>query len=281
MIIVKHAGLGCYRLVSNSLKAFNPISCRFYSEFNGSCTLYLLRRECWLIMDGSNLLGLLFINSANHQVYYIPSSEKPLSVMGLSFLIKKYIRPTGYTLKLTYSSAGFKAASTYMNVKPIANLKHMCSSICSLPLTKPILPEGFEILPMKKGEEKIRVELQNSIFGGNKNRIPLTVEEVKDEEKQRGYIGSMCYILKINNKPSGYGQIMISNGVYSLINFGILPSYRGQGLGDFFLKYILSQCKQCGIESLQLTVDNNNPAALALYKKNGFIQLYNTAELVF
>jgi GNAT superfamily N-acetyltransferase len=280
MITVRRAGLGNYKLVRNSLKSFNPSSYRFYSEFDGPFIIYILRRECWLIMDGSSLLGIIFTSPVRQQVYYIPVAKKHPSFMATAFFIKKYTKTTGYTLKLTYSSASFKAASAYLRVKPITNLKHMKCSISSVHPSSPILPHGIEIKPMRKGEESIRVELQNSIFGGNKNRTPLTVDEVIGEQRLAGYMGSMCYILKVNGKPVGYGQIMVSNCIYSLINFGIIPSFRGYGYGDTFLKYILYRCESAGIENLQLTVDNSNPAAIGLYKKNGFVELYNTADLI-
>lgn len=280
MITVKCAGLSNARLVRNHLKDFKPDSYRFYSEFNGPIMLYILRKGCFLVMEDKRLLAIIFTNPASHHVYYIPTASKPLSFMAASFFIKKCTPSKGYTLKLTYSSVSFKAASSYLNVKPVTNLKHMSCLISSLSLQSTVLPQGVIIQPMKKGEESIRAELQNSIFGGIKNRIPLTAEEIKDEEQLSEYIGSMCYILRLDGKPSGYGQIMISNGTYTLINFGIIPQCRRQGLADVLLRYILYQCQSCGIESLHLTVDNNNPPAIALYKKNGFTELYNTAELI-
>lgn len=280
MITVRQAGLGNYKLVKNSMKTFDPSVYRFYSEFDGSYILHILRGECWLIKDGSSLIGIIFSSPVRRQVYYIPVSPKRLSFMAIAFFIKKYTNTLGYTLKLTYSSTSFKAAFEYLKVKPVANLKHMECNISSTHIPNPVLPQGAEIEPMKKGEESIRVELQNSIFGGNKNRVPITVDEVIGEEKLKGYIESMCYILRVNKTPAGYGQIMVSDGIYLLINFGIIPSHRGYGYGDAFLKYILIKCANAGIKSLHLTVDNKNPAAIALYRKNGFKELYNTANLI-
>jgi len=280
MITVKRAGLGSYKLIKNSLKSFNSSSYKFYSEFDGPFILYILKKECWLIMNDSTLLGIIFTSPVKEQIYYVPVSKKQLSFMAIAFLIRKYTHSSGYTLKLTYSSASFKAASQYLKVKPVTNLKHMKCNISSSHILNPVLPQGVEIHTMKKGEEGIRADLQNSIFGDNKNRIPITVDEVIGEKKLKGYIDTMCYILKVNGIPAGYGQIMIIDNVYSLINFGIIPSHRGYGYGDAFLKYILYKCESAGIESLHLTVDNNNPPAIALYKKNGFIELYNTADLI-
>lgn len=280
MITVKRANLGNYRLIKNSLKSFDSGSCRFYSEFDGPFIFYILKKECWLIMDDSALLGIIFTNTARQQVYYIPVSQKQLSFMAIAFLIKKYTNASGYTLKLTYSTASFKAASQYLKVRPVNDIKHMRCNISSAHISAPVLPQGVEIEPMKKGEEHIRADLQNSIFGDIKNRIPLTVDEVIEEEKLKSYIGSMCYILKVNKTPAGYGQVMVNGNIYSLINFGIIPSYRRYGYGDIFLKYILYKCSLARIESLHLTVDNNNHPAITLYKKNGFVELYNTADLI-
>lgn len=280
MITVRRAGLRRYKLIKNSLKSFDSSSFRFYSRFDGSFVLYIFRRECWLIMNDSALLGIIFTSHIKQQIYYVPVSQKQFSFMAVAFLIKKYTNSAGYTLKLIYSSASFKAASQYLRVRPVTDIKHMKCNISSSNISNPFLPQGVEIHTMKNGEESIRAELQNSIFGANKNRIPITIDEVIGEKRIKGYIGPMCYILKVNGIPAGYGQIMIIDDEYSLINFGLIPSYRGYGYGDIFLKYILYKCESSGILSLHLTVDNNNPPAISLYKKNGFMELYNTADII-
>lgn len=280
MITVRRATLGNYKLIKSSLRSFDPSSYKFYSEFDGTFLIYILRKECWLIMNNSTLMGIIFTSPEKQQIYYVPVSQKQPSFMAIAFLIRKYTNSTGYTLKLTYSSISFKTASVYLGVKPVTDLKHMRCNISSYHISNTVLPPEVDIQPMKNGEESVRAKLQNSIFGDRKNRIPITEDEVIGEKKLKGYIGPMCYILKINGTPAGYGQVMIIDDMYSLINFGIIPSHRGYGYGDVFLKYILYKCESAGIESLNLTVDNNNPPAIALYKKNGFMELYNTADLI-
>ncbi|MFL5783066.1 MAG: GNAT family N-acetyltransferase [Bacteriovoracaceae bacterium] len=54
------------------------------------------------------------------------------------------------------------------------------------------------------------------------------------------------------------------------LGMGILPSYRGKGIGTLLLKEVLKLSKERGLEKVELEVYKSNSAAFALYKKLGF-----------
>ena len=56
------------------------------------------------------------------------------------------------------------------------------------------------------------------------------------------------------------------------LGMGLLPSYRGKGLGSKLLESVLNQAKQFGLEKVELNVYTTNKPAIALYKKFGFEQ---------
>ncbi len=53
---------------------------------------------------------------------------------------------------------------------------------------------------------------------------------------------------------------------------GLLPEYRGRGIGSQLLSAVLKHCKQFGLEKVELQVYVSNTPAIALYKKFGFEQ---------
>jgi RimJ/RimL family protein N-acetyltransferase len=56
------------------------------------------------------------------------------------------------------------------------------------------------------------------------------------------------------------------------LGMGLLPEFRGQGLGSKLLSSVLDHSKRFGLEKVELNVYTSNTAAVALYKKFGFEQ---------
>lgn len=57
-----------------------------------------------------------------------------------------------------------------------------------------------------------------------------------------------------------------------MLGMGILPAYRGKGLGTQLLSEILKLAKKRGLEKVELEVYGSNASAIALYKKAGFFE---------
>lgn len=54
------------------------------------------------------------------------------------------------------------------------------------------------------------------------------------------------------------------------LGIGVLASYRGKGIGEALMRAALDQAKAIGLTRIELTVRENNTAAISLYKKIGF-----------
>jgi ribosomal protein S18 acetylase RimI-like enzyme len=130
-------------------------------------------------------------------------------------------------------------------------------------------------------EEPVRVKLQNNIFGNAQGRRELTLLEVYSEERKSSFLKEMCFILDVHGEPGGYGQILISDDEYYLVNFGVINEYRSKGYGLYFLSKIIENCSLSGINHLNLCVDNDNTPAINLYKKLGFKELYSKFNMRF
>ena len=55
------------------------------------------------------------------------------------------------------------------------------------------------------------------------------------------------------------------------LGMGVLAPYRGQGVGTALISTALQKAKTKGLTRIELTVRENNTAAIALYKKFGFV----------
>lgn len=56
------------------------------------------------------------------------------------------------------------------------------------------------------------------------------------------------------------------------LGMGLLPEYRGKGIGSKLLKAVMDHAKKFGLEKVELHVYTSNEHAIALYKKFGFEQ---------
>lgn len=55
-----------------------------------------------------------------------------------------------------------------------------------------------------------------------------------------------------------------------VLGMGLLPEFRGQGIGTDLIRRSLDAAKTLGLHRVELTVRENNTGAVALYKKAGF-----------
>ncbi len=56
------------------------------------------------------------------------------------------------------------------------------------------------------------------------------------------------------------------------LGMGILPEFRGQGIGSQLLQKVIEHAKSFGLEKIELNVYSSNVSAIGLYKKFGFEQ---------
>ena len=119
-------------------------------------------------------------------------------------------------------------------------------------------------------DEELRCTIQNSVFY-DKNRIPLIAEDISSEENEDYYINNFgVFICESNGQAIGYGQIILSDGFYTIVNLGILDDYRQQGYGELLVKYLVEFCHNNSIKDIYIRVEKRNTRALSLYKKIGF-----------
>ena len=56
------------------------------------------------------------------------------------------------------------------------------------------------------------------------------------------------------------------------LGMGLLPEWRGRGVGRRLLEATLAQARRSGFKRIELDVHADNPRAIALYEKAGFVR---------
>ena len=84
---------------------------------------------------------------------------------------------------------------------------------------------------------------------------------------------SHVYIWRKQGKIVAYADLVEGevSDECEIRTIGVLPQYRGEGIGQALLNYCLSETLRLGFKSCQLTVAVTNQNALELYLRSGFI----------
>lgn len=114
---------------------------------------------------------------------------------------------------------------------------------------------------------------------------------MRDITHGEGFLSQATWLLACSNPLSRRveycGTVQgIRNGAGkgSVQNFGVVPAYRGQGLGTVLLRRCLDGFREAGVSRVTLEVTSRNQDAQRLYERLGFRRvrtLYKTAEVAY
>lgn len=84
-------------------------------------------------------------------------------------------------------------------------------------------------------------------------------------------------LIILGDRPVGYGHLDKDNEIVWL-GIAISEGKQRTGLGKMMMDFLTETADKMQFPELQLTVDRNNPSAIALYKKYGFNETAASAE---
>lgn len=278
-VSLNNKNLHSFLRLNNLREKFNDLNEDFYEDYiNASLAKrFFLRKDVTLLKYKNEIIGYLWIKKTNK--YYDTINSMYIDGIYDDKLSSEYryiidaINPSKTLLynceKNTYNytilkNIGFKKRKgTYEMYLKLASYNNVYSSDIS-----------FEILNRGK-QENIRCTIQNAVFK-NDSRIPLTIDDMYFDEIQNYYFDDGAILVKRDNNYIGYGQIINTRGIPTIVNVGILEEYRGRGYGKDLMLYLLNLLKLKGFEDVNLKVDSNNHIALNLYNSLGFNVLKET-----
>lgn len=130
--------------------------------------------------------------------------------------------------------------------------------------------------------EKYFASFHEALSSVARERVYIEMIEAPPLEKvsgfQKGLIsknGPVYYAIQ-NNRVVGWCDVFPEENPRQShrggLGMGLLPEFRGKGVGSKLLKAVLDHAKKFGLEKVELNVYTTNEPAIALYKKFGFEQ---------
>lgn len=244
----------------------------FFTQYDNSNIIQklFLRRNVNLLLEKNNYIGYIWFvrhNKYHSSINSINVIEDKNSICFYKTLISSLVSNSLITYECEdnkvnidiLNKLGFNRAKGYME------LEKQCSEYFKIFVPKEI---NFSIVKKDK-DEKLRCLLQNEIFK-NDDRIPINIEDIYYDEAQEYYFDKGAILIKFDNEPVGYGQIIVEDKIAIIVNFGIIEKYRNVGYGKILLGHLLNIAMDNEFTKVSLRVDSNNVAAFNLYCSLGF-----------
>jgi ribosomal-protein-alanine N-acetyltransferase len=101
------------------------------------------------------------------------------------------------------------------------------------------------------------------------HRFPWTRGNFSDA-LENGY---WCKVAELDGSIAGYAVLMPALDEVELLDIGIAAGQQGRGLGAELLRQLLELAGGRGMRRMLLEVRPSNAAALALYRRHGFVEI--------
>jgi mycothiol synthase len=137
-------------------------------------------------------------------------------------------------------------------------------------------PVALECRHLGHGEEDKLTQIQNRCFAGSWGYNPNTVEEIIYRINLSGCSPEDILLTYEGGKAIGYCWTEVipgreaAGGEGRISMLGTEPEHRGKGVGKRVLTAGLTHLSSKGVHVIEVTVDSENEAAIALYQSVGF-----------
>lgn len=152
-------------------------------------------------------------------------------------------------------------------------------------LEKPFLPEGYFWVPWDDALLPLHAEVHFRAFADCiDRRLFASFSDragcwhlLREIRRTWGFMPEASWLI---GHPAGCCAtiqcVAEAGGVGSIQNVGVLPKFRGQGLGEALLRQVLLDFRAAGLEKAVLDVTAENEGAYRLYRRLGFIPTHTS-----
>ncbi|NEZ46190.1 GNAT family N-acetyltransferase [Clostridium niameyense] len=265
--------VNCFKELNDYRYDFNNLNEDFFKIYDDASLIekIILRKKVKLIFLKDKCIGYIWNTKRGKENYINALSVDSEHKCDIS-IYEKLINSIKYDTAINYCCEN--NGENYNILKTIGFIKKEGTIQLKLDLKDKTFP--FNTIPYicieklcLNRDEKIRCFIQNEIFKSN-TRIPLTVEDIYYDEKQDYYYENGSIFMKIGENYIGYGQVIMENQIPFIVNFGIMPGYRGKGYSKILLFHILNVLKEKNFDFVMIRVNSFNNVALNLYESVGF-----------
>ncbi|MHB9117518.1 MAG: ribosomal protein S18-alanine N-acetyltransferase [Burkholderiales bacterium] len=85
--------------------------------------------------------------------------------------------------------------------------------------------------------------------------------------------GNSCWVAELAGELAGYAVLLAAAGEAQLLNIGVASRFQHRGWGRRLLDFTLAEARRLEAGEMFLEVRPSNLAALALYRRAGFVQV--------
>lgn len=83
--------------------------------------------------------------------------------------------------------------------------------------------------------------------------------------------GYSAWVMRHDDEPAAYAVMLLVLDEAHLLNISVAKNMQQRGLGAICMDYLFKQARLCGATQFFLEVRPSNTAALALYRRHGFV----------
>jgi mycothiol synthase len=163
-----------------------------------------------------------------------------------------------------------------LGFKPVRRYSQMTLNLERASVVRSVR-NNLSLHSLERGQESEFTRLQNHVFQGSWGFCPNTKAEIIQLLEIKGYGHNGVIIAYQGDRVIGYCWTAMTtepgksaSNIGRIHMFGVVPEFRGQGLAKHILAAGLKHLAESGINTVELTVDNENMPACSLYKKAGF-----------
>lgn len=143
------------------------------------------------------------------------------------------------------------------------------------------IPEGIEVVSMTNvsNDELMDIVLETFRSGSDKWVTSMTDSQLVGSteawlKRDETFVNNASIVFKEDGKIIGYNVMRLEDDSIEVGPIGVLPSYRGKGLGRALLLESVSRLELKDDQSIWLTVSTDNVHAFKLYSDLGFESKY-------
>jgi mycothiol synthase len=150
------------------------------------------------------------------------------------------------------------------------------------PVPQPRFAPSVAVRPLARDEDLERyVAFMNEAFRGHPSPMSWTVGQIRHVHDLPDFDPSTILLAAdatepdrlvgfavLETNPASADEAGVPTGSVGLV--GVVPAWRGRGLGRELLRWAVGELRRRGIERIDLSVEAENEAATRLYRAHGF-----------
>lgn len=122
----------------------------------------------------------------------------------------------------------------------------------------------LSLRPMRLDDVEAVLAVEQSIYP-----YPWSAGNFRDAVRY----GNSCWVAELDGQLAGYAVLLAAAGEAQLLNLGVASRFQRRGRGRRLLDFMLLEVRRLGAGEMFLEVRPSNFAALALYRRAGFVQV--------